>query len=92
MKEHDVYFEDKPCDQGRCKASPYGLCSFSPQLLRRVETQRYNIGRPYGTRREDYGYGCLIDILISTVPTPLLLHTYSIAGPIKNTQLVPPGM
>jgi hypothetical protein len=58
----DIYFEDKPCDQGRRKASPYGLCSFSPQLLRRVETQRYNVDRPYGTVRKGCGYGCLIDI------------------------------
>jgi hypothetical protein len=40
--------------------------------LRRVETRRYNVGRPYGTRRKDCGYECLIGILISTVPSPLL--------------------
>jgi hypothetical protein len=32
--------------------------------LRRVETRRYNIGRPYGTRRDGCSYGCSIEIFL----------------------------
>jgi hypothetical protein len=42
------------------------------------------MGRAYGSVEKDYSYGCLIDILIPTVPTPLMSFSYSIAEAQKE--------